>query len=496
MPPKRRRKVIGGRRIGGIKKASSKKKEEEEEDGSSSNNNTNDNNSDEDGSESNDDDGSEEDGSGSNDNESEEDASGEDVSGEEGSDEGEEDGSGSESNSDDGSGSTASYITTSTNKSGSPNSKNDDAKKKESKTDEKKPKKQSKRQLKQESKNKQHLSKRRVKRERHNDKDVHSILQKTTVGKYVYKLPMTEKQEALVEQTYADYLDSDVLGYRAKRDAEEEQKRLLEEKRREQREKLIRMLTGPRRYIKNSYAEFQEWWRLYRKGKRKVTKKRLNRFIRYAALNDATNLRKYVKSGIPITYKDDDGWNAMHHGAFEGFRNIVRECIKFGIEIDAVEGKFGRTAFWMSCARSDNFSANMLIDNEADVDHVDPKTGMTPIMLCAAANNLNMVERLIDEGAFLTKQDKGGFTALHHAAYEAHVSMVYLLLDNDHERGGARDMKDRSGNLPVDWSLRQRLKEDCKNDKEFLARRIKCCKLLQWGIHDNEYMSDDEYMYW
>ena len=87
----------------------------------------------------------------------------------------------------------------------------------------------------------------------------------------------------------------------------------------------------------------------------------------------------------------------------------------------------------MSCARSDNFSANMLIDNEADVDHVDPKTGMTPIILCAAANNLNMVERLIDEGAFLTKQDKGGFTALHHAAYEAHVSMVYLLLDNDHE---------------------------------------------------------------
>ena len=49
-------------------------------------------------------------------------------------------------------------------------------------------------------------------------------------------------------------------------------------------------------------------------------------------------------------------------------------------------------------------------------------------------------------------------------------------------------MKDRSGNLPVDWSLRQRLKEDCKNDEEFLARRIKCCKLLQWGIHDNEYM--------
>ena len=41
---------------------------------------------------------------------------------------------------------------------------------------------------------------------------------------------MTGKQELLVEQTYADYIDSDVLGYRAKREAEEERKRLLKEK--------------------------------------------------------------------------------------------------------------------------------------------------------------------------------------------------------------------------------------------------------------------------
>ena len=84
---------------------------------------------------------------------------------------------------------------------------------------------------------------------------------------------MTNKQEMLVEQTYADYIDSDVLGYRAKREAEEERKRLLKEKKAIQREKLKRFLTGPKRFIKASYSEFREWWRLYRKGKRKVTKK-------------------------------------------------------------------------------------------------------------------------------------------------------------------------------------------------------------------------------
>ena len=111
---------------------------------------------------------------------------------------------------------------------------------------------------------------------------------------------------------------------------------------------------------------------------------------------------------------------------------IIVICHQNVEEKSLVEGKFGRTAFWMSCARSDNFSANMLIDNEADVDHVDPKTGMTPIMLCAAANNLNMVERLIDEGAYLTKQDKGGFTALHHAASKS--SAMVMIVRREHNK--------------------------------------------------------------
>ena len=263
------------------------------------------------------------------------------------------------------------------------------------------------------------------------------------------------------------------------------------------KEKYKRILTGPLRYVKQTYAGIKEWIRLYRKGMRKVTAKRLKRFIRFAALNNASMLRNYVKSGIPINYRDENGWTALHHGAFEGYTNVIRECIKFKSEIDPVDGKMGVTPFWMSVYRSDNRSGFMLVDAGCDVDHKCPNTEMTPLLLCAQNNNLNMAERLIDEGAFLTYADKGGWTPLHHAAWQGHVSMVFLLLENDHERGGARDMKDRAGNLPVDYALRQKIDKDCDGDYDLKENRIKCAKLLMWGIEsDNEYLSDDDFKYW
>ena len=352
------------------------------------------------------------------------------------------------------------------------------------------------REQKQQKRAQEHMRKRRVKKKRL-DEPIHSVIQKTTLGKYIYKLPMTEKQENLVEEFYNDYLDSDVLGYRAKKLEEEEQKRLKAEEWEKTKAKIKRFVTGPKRFIKNTWADIKEYIRLYRRGKRKVTAKRLQRFMRYASLNEAARMRMYVKSGIPINYRDENGWTALHHGAFEGYQNIVRECIKFKCEIDPVTTDSGLTPFWMSIYRSDNRSGFMLLDEECDVDPVCPKTGMTPMHLCAQNNNLNMAERLIDEGAFLTSQDKGGWTPLHHAAYCAHEKMVFLLLDNDHEIGGARDIKDRAGNLPVDYALRQQFKEDCNGDYEFQQKRIKCAKLLQWGVdEERNYMSDDDYKYW
>jgi ankyrin repeat protein len=88
---------------------------------------------------------------------------------------------------------------------------------------------------------------------------------------------------------------------------------------------------------------------------------------------------------------------------------------------------------------------------------------------------------LLEEGAFLTYQDAIGMTPLHHAAFHGHTSMVFLLLEADHEVGGARDVRDNAGNLPLDWAYENRHKESAK--------------LLRFGL-DNDYMSDDEYLYW
>ena len=96
-------------------------------------------------------------------------------------------------------------------------------------------------------------------------------------------------------------------------------------------------------------------------------------------------------------------------------------------------------------------------------------------------NYPSIAEILIEEGAFLTYVDDGGMTPLHHAAFQVNTSMVFLLLDSDHEQGGARDMRCRAGNTPLQWALQRKKRE--------------CAKLLDFGL-DNSYMDDDDYLYW
>ena len=72
-------------------------------------------------------------------------------------------------------------------------------------------------------------------------------------------------------------------------------------------------------------------------------------------------------------------------------------------------------------------------------------------------------------------------TPLHHAAFHGHTSFTFLLLEADHEKGGANEVRDNAGNLAMDWAYKNKHKE--------------CAKLLQFGL-DNDYMEDDEYLYW
>ena len=313
------------------------------------------------------------------------------------------------------------------------------------------------------------------------DKPVHSLVCITSNKQSRYKLPMTKAQNDFADQIFQDYVSRDILGLSEKHADTAERKRIAKELQDQRQAALKAFLATPCTECTGWFKRKKKEYKLYRAGFRTVTNKRRRNYFRFCAERKVANVRKYIKSGHPVDDLDSDGRTGMHHAAAEGHSIVVRELLKRGAQVDSKERLRNATPFWYSALRGDLTTGELLINARCDVDHRDAVNQQTPLMLCAINNFITFAERLIDEGSFITHQDTLGMTPLHHAAFHGHTSMVFLLLEGDHEIGGARGLRDKAGNVPLDWAYTNRHKE--------------AAKLLAFGL-DNRYMEDDEYLYW
>ena len=313
------------------------------------------------------------------------------------------------------------------------------------------------------------------------NKAIHSLKCITSNKQSIYKLPMTKQQNELADTIFKEYVSRDILGLSEKHADAAEKKRVAAERKRKRNAAIKAFFTGPCVEGKNLYKRKKKEYKLWRAGFRKVTNRRRRNYFRFCSERQVAKVRKYIKSGHPVDDLDADGRTGMHHAASEGHAIVIRELLKRGAQVDSRERLRNATPFWYSALRGDLSTGELLINARCDVDVRDAVNQQTPLMLCAIGNFLSFAERLIDEGSFLTHQDTSGMTPLHHAAFHGYTSMVFLLLEADHEIGGAQEVRDHSGNLPVDWAYTNKHKE--------------CAKLLQFGLN-NDYMSDDEYLYW
>jgi ankyrin repeat protein len=314
-----------------------------------------------------------------------------------------------------------------------------------------------------------------------NDKPIHSIKCVTSNKRGVYKLPMNKEQNDFADGIFKDYVSRDILGLSEKHADAAETKRIAKARADARRAAFKAFIAMPCTECSTFYKRKKKEYKLYRAGFRKVTNSRRRNFFRFCAERQVAKIRQYIKSGHPVDDLDPDGRTGMHHGASEGHAIVIRELLKRGAEVDSKERLRNATPFWYCALRGNLATGELLIKARCDVDHRDAVNQQTPLMLCAIGNFLAFAERLIDEGSFLTFQDSLGMTPLHHAAFHGNVSMVFLLLEADHEVGGSKDVRDHAGNLPLDWAYTNKHRE--------------CAKLLRFGL-DNEYMDDDEYLYW
>lgn len=188
----------------------------------------------------------------------------------------------------------------------------------------------------------------------------------------------------------------------------------------------------------------------------------------FARTGDARNVRCLLDNGADANAANSAGVTALMSAAGAGRAEVVRVLLEKGAEVNAVAqdgttaqilasrnghadivrlltGKGGRAADGLPCDSrtsesmpipllysagfGDTKNLTCLLDNGANVNTINDKTGSTALMVAARAGNANAVRLLIERGADVNAVDKEGGTALKNAARIGHTDVVRVLLE-------------------------------------------------------------------
>lgn len=123
-----------------------------------------------------------------------------------------------------------------------------------------------------------------------------------------------------------------------------------------------------------------------------------------------------------------DGSSALHNSAHRGNRQAVDLLLASGIEVDVLDRR-GKTPLWHSAAQGHEAMSLHLMDRGADATAVDGEI----VLQAVQSNSLQILKRLLAEGAKLSVVDKHGNTPLHisarHRAKKAPSGVVEFLLE-------------------------------------------------------------------
>ncbi len=113
--------------------------------------------------------------------------------------------------------------------------------------------------------------------------------------------------------------------------------------------------------------------------------------------------------------------------------------------INAKDSK-GYSPLHRTCAAGNDAMVELLIERGAVLNERTPETGRTPLIIAIAARHRYTAELLLNYNAEVFHKDKDGRTALHYAAEAEDTGLVKLLL----EHGADATVKDHNKKLPVD----------------------------------------------
>ena len=141
---------------------------------------------------------------------------------------------------------------------------------------------------------------------------------------------------------------------------------------------------------------------------------------------DLSNVKVLVSKGANVNVQDQKKRTPLIFAATNGHTSIVEFLISKGAEVNAKDSG-GRTALLYASKRSFNETAALLIDKGADVNVQSKKKGITPLMLAAVWDNVELVQMLLKQGADVHLTDTFGRTARILAEKKGSSAVVDLL---------------------------------------------------------------------
>lgn len=148
--------------------------------------------------------------------------------------------------------------------------------------------------------------------------------------------------------------------------------------------------------------------------------------------NDVELANALLKAGADANLANDFGITPLALACLNGNLPMVQKLVAAKANPNTL-ARTGETPF-LNCVRSGNVeTVRLLLEAKADVNLGEKWRGQTPLMWAVAEKHPEVAKALVDHGANVNAQSKGGFTALQFAAQQGDVESAKILL-----AGGAR----------------------------------------------------------
>ncbi|XP_037087755.1 transient receptor potential channel pyrexia-like [Pollicipes pollicipes] len=139
-------------------------------------------------------------------------------------------------------------------------------------------------------------------------------------------------------------------------------------------------------------------------------------------------VKKMLKKGVLVSSADTDGRSALHLAAFSGNLDTVKCLVKYGANVNALDGRQSTTPLICAAAVSSADTVAFLVDNGADVDAGLDPSDETALHYAVRANSYTCAELLLKAGARTSGTNPRGETPLHVAADYGFDRCMGLLL--------------------------------------------------------------------